>query len=937
MNTGITIGDIKKALLSGGDVSSFIPALHQTLADPPVTSVASLGLPTMLPEISALLRHIDNDLESLLNEWSQGRGYNQPLVPEIELTLVGLAPYGRNIGSYLESIIDEVAPDIVAIDTSTLGLSINMLYAFSMPCAVGLPVYGEISTKDGEQFYADETFYPGNTIQTAIVKCWLGKIPLIPVGMPSVSTCCTASGKANRTSLGKEMQQSSLLAAYQALDESLEDTPSPQKGIEIIQDICSNLSKAGGSHISRAQVEEAGYIASRIMEAASFVRSLGRKAKLLAVVDIRHYSDTQYFIDLLTKGLTGEIYLPPIPDGPTTTLTMVSRYSAELNEHAQQYSPKTTLIQKLFSQEFEKSATAKGNEQLPESEIDDLIAAIVSRTREHPDVARGASVRGAIALKEVLQGFEEIQGRLMRSSIEKAALVTLPPRISTKQADYESAANIVSDILKEVLYGIRFSKVKTETILPDQTRQLSPEDIMKALQNPDTVQLSQEQSEQLAQKERAVVPGSDNHQELSEYVTSNDFRQDEMEKRYSSTKKAMEHLLEELEQKLRRGEITENEYLREKANLEEMLNAASQLESQMSGKELAETVIELMDAKDKQWGKEVSHEQMFVYYHIKGTREEKQLSTAKQSWHGLKVVLDYLEKRGILRVATPKKCFALTAEAMDTLLEHVTTKARRGRELKGMIDGVKAQVSEREHDIRRYCLGDVFRDISVRHTLREIARKKKNLSDIDRRDFKVFLKQPRRLQSDIILCVDSSGSMGFHQKLIHARLVAAGLVRAAVENGDRVGLVTFDDFGRTTMPLTDKSEELFNYIATINAGGNTNIGDGIRCATQLLLRKPSRNRKYIVLVTDGQPTAISQEAFNKFEHTKEKDLTEEYAILETRRASSCGVKTSVIHITEGKKLGEGFAKNIAKVGGGQVRKISCLDGFKTAPRQGTKS
>jgi Mg-chelatase subunit ChlD len=937
MNTGITIGDIKKALLSGGDVSSFIPALHQALADPPVTSIASLELPIALPEATALLGHIDNDLASLLNEWAQGRGYSQSLVQETELTLVGLAPYGRNISSYLESIIDEAAPDIFVIDTSTLGLSINMLYAFSMPCAVGLPIYGEISTKDGEQFYTDETFYPGNAIQTAIVRCWLAKIPLIPVGMPSVSMRSTASGKANKTSLGKEMQQSSLLAAYQALDESLGNMPNLQKGIKITQDICSNLSKARGSHISRAQVEEASYIASRIMEAASFVHSLGRKAKLLAVVDIRHYSDTQYFIDLLTKGLTGEIYLPPIPHGPMTTLTMVSRYSVELNEHVQQHAPKTTLIQKLFRQELEKLSAAKGNEQVPESEIDALIAAIVSRTREHPDVARGASVRGAIALKEVLHGFEEIQGKLMRSSIEKAALVTLPPRMSTKQADYKSAVNIVSDILKEVLYGIRFSKVKTETIPPGQMRQLSPDDIMKALQNLDNAQLSQEQKEQLTQKERSVIPARYNQQELSEYTTSDDFRQNEMEKRYPFTKNAIQHLFEELEQKLRRGEITENEYLREKANLEEILNAASQLESQMSDKELAETVIELMDAKDKQWGKEVNPEQMFVYYHIKGTREEKQLNTAKQSWHGLRVVLDYLEKQGILRAATSRESFALTAKAMDTLLEQVTMKGRRGRELKGVTDGVKAQASERGHDIKRYCLGDVFRDISVRHTLREIARQKKKLSDIDRRDFKVFLKQPRRLQSDIILCVDSSGSMGFHQKLIHARLVAAGLVRTAVENGDRVGLVTFDDFSRTTMPLTDKSEELFNYIATINAGGNTNIGDGIRCATQLLLRKPSRNRKYIVLITDGQPTAISQEAFRKFEPAKEKDLTEEYATLETRRASSCGIKTSVIHITEGKKLGEGFAKNIAKVGGGQVRSISCLDYFKTAPLQGTNS
>ena len=270
------------------------------------------------------------------------------------------------------------------------------------------------------------------------------------------------------------------------------------------------------------------------------------------------------------------------------------------------------------------------------------------------------------------------------------------------------------------------------------------------------------------------------------------------------------------------------------------------------------------------------------------------------------------------------KGYTLTAEGLDALLEHLIPKARKGRELKDMLDYGKSQVSERKHDIRRYTLGDVFRDISVRYTLREIARQKKNLSDIKRRDLRVFMKQHRRLQADIVLCVDSSGSMGFRQKLIYARLVAAGLASAALKKGDRVGIVTFNDFGRTIMPLTNKREQVFNYIARMKAGGNTNIGDGMKCATELLVHEPSRVQKYTVLITDGQPTAITEKAFAQLEPTKEKDLREEYAILETRRALSSGVKTSVIHITNGKETGEGLVKNIARMGKGQIFRISCL-------------
>ncbi len=550
--------------------------------------------------------------------------------------------------------------------------------------------------------------------------------------------------------------------------------------------------------------------------------------------------------------------------------------------------------------------------------MNDLIVAIVSRTRRHPDIARGASVRGAIAFKEVLQSFKEMQGGVTRSSIEKAALITLPPRISTKQGGYESAVAIVSDIVKEVLSGIHFSGAEDEIAFPERMDGLSLEEMMRALQNLE--QVSQEQSLELDQEGQiAIIPGEG-------------FPQEGEENQYFSTRKAIEDLMEELEQKLGRGEITEDEYHREKNRLERMLSAASQLRYQMFGQELSETVMELMDAQDKQWKKEISLEQMFVYYHVKSMCEGKRLSPAKRDYYGIRAVIDDLEKRGILRAATPGRRFTLTAEALNTLLEHLIPKARKGGELEGMIYSGKERLGERKYDIRRYSVGDVFRDISFRHTLKEVARQKKKLSNIARRDFRVFVKERHRLQSDIVLCVDTSGSMGFRHKLIYARLAAAGLVRAAMENGDRVGIIAFDDLGRTIMPLSDWKKGLVDHIAQINAGGNTNIGDGIQCATQLLLDQPSRNQKYIVLITDGQPSAISQKTFDQLKPTKERDVTEEYAILETKRAASRGVKVSVIYVTNGKEAGEEFSKSIANVGRGRVARVRCLEDLRAIMR-----
>ena len=88
-------------------------------------------------------------------------------------------------------------------------------------------------------------------------------------------------------------------------------------------------------------------------------------------------------------------------------------------------------------------------------------------------------------------------------------------------------------------------------------------------------------------------------------------------------------------------------------------------------------------------------------------------------------------------------------------------------------------------------------------------------------------------------------------------------------------------------------------------------------------------QKYIVLITDGEPSAISQKAFARLKPAKEKDLTAESAIFEAGRASARGVTTSVIHITGGDETGAEFVKKIASTGRGRVQTISTLEDIRT--------
>ena len=929
MSMGITISDIKRALLDGGDVATLTTVWHQALANPPVSGIASLEAPVALPEATALLQCVDSGLEVVLAAWVAAKAYRPLSKGKVDLALVGLAPYGRNISSYLEHIIDEVKPDIILIDTSPVGLNANMLYAFSVPGAVGLPLYGEILTKEGGQLCASETFYPGNMNETAIVKSWLTKTSLLPVGIPKKlrqSELHAQLEYVDGSYIDREMSKSSLLTAYRVLDEELSGVTTLQEGIKITGHICLSLMKTISGKRREVLADEACYIASRIMDVATYASTAGHKARLLAIVDIGHYTDTEYVLGLLEQGITDEVYVSPKGQATGTTMVMSSRNSDELNKQAKEYTPETTLTQKLFQNELDKLVKSKDSEILAESEVDKLLAEIVSRTRSHPDIARGASVRGTIAFKEVLQGLSEMRTGLTRSSITKAALITLPARIVTRQKD--GGVTIVNDIAKEVLYDIRFSKPEVEVAPSMVLDWLSPQEIIDSLKNLRT--LSQMPDQELTGRRQAIVIAKqDDNQKILKYLESKNILKRGQKNQYTFTRRAFEYMLNELEQKLKAGEITQAEYDREKSRLMAMLEKFSRPQFKMSASELANTIMELMDAQDKQWSRELSFERMHVYYHIKANYKGEELSPQKRDYYGLKVLIDDLEKQGILKAVEESVEFSLTTEALDILLNYLIAKDSAGRGLKGTIDFGKTLVNERRHEIRRYSSGDVFRDISFRHTLKEIAKQKKSLSSIRKSDFRVFMKQHRKLQSDIVLCLDTSGSMGFRQKLMYARLAAAGLAKAAMENGDRVGMVSFDNYGQTTIPLTDKDKDAINNnIVRLRARGNTNIGDGIKCSSQLFSQDHSRNHKHIVLITDGEPTAVSQGAFDQLKSLKEKDLTEESVILEARKASARGIKVSVIHIAGKHEASSEFVKNIARAGKGKIRRMGSPEDLK---------
>jgi Mg-chelatase subunit ChlD len=359
--------------------------------------------------------------------------------------------------------------------------------------------------------------------------------------------------------------------------------------------------------------------------------------------------------------------------------------------------------------------------------------------------------------------------------------------------------------------------------------------------------------------------------------------------------------------------ISSEEYEQRKNALMTRLKDSVKSQINRSNRELASTIIEMMDAQDKIWDKEVSFNRMYIYYHVKGTCEKANLSPFKQDYHALQWIIEDLEKQKILRSDDGNSGFLLTGFALDILLSHLIDSDVLS-DVRDNFQGFgKSSTIYPGHDIRRFSSGDTFRDLSIRHTLKEIARKKKSLSDVRYNDLKVFLRERRRSQADIVFCIDTSGSMGFNQRLTYARLVAAGLARAAFRNGNRVGIVAFNDYSQNTLGITAKDH-------------------GIKSARELLSHSRSHNRKIIVLLTDGQASAISKVAFDQLSSVGERDLTEESAYLETRKAVASGVQLSVVYFTPPNETVEQFIKNIARIGKGKVHRVTGLSDLKTVLR-----
>jgi uncharacterized protein YegL len=121
------------------------------------------------------------------------------------------------------------------------------------------------------------------------------------------------------------------------------------------------------------------------------------------------------------------------------------------------------------------------------------------------------------------------------------------------------------------------------------------------------------------------------------------------------------------------------------------------------------------------------------------------------------------------------------------------------------------------------------------------------------------------LPHDTICVVDISGSMG-QRDVAPSRLEASKKAteafcrrRVALSPGDRIAIVTFNNYGRVVLPLTEitRLDVILACLASLRVAGGTDLAEGLKTANSLFGQDVALNPalarcRRIVMLTDGR-------------------------------------------------------------------------------------
>ncbi|MDX1778225.1 MAG: hypothetical protein R3339_05045, partial [Thermodesulfobacteriota bacterium] len=582
--------------------------------------------------------------------------------PRVKLTVRPLISYGRNVGNFIEKTVEACKPDVVLLDTPPVtGLGAGNFFAFSLNNMLGLPLPVKTIAPEGTVL-EKSTFYSGGLAESTIIKCYLERIPLIPIGMP-------ARKIPSRT---EQAFQQFLREIYQDYDRIL-DKPSPEEGIEDLGlQLLTQMGRSGSSLLNEEReyiIDDCCYLASRVAELCTVLK---QGSRVLVLVELQHFGDLDPLIKTLSAGKIywEEFFQPPMGIRRPFHYRAAEESVESLWEDAQARGPETTLCQRTFSRGLNRWITTLTKEPLTLPVADRLITHILDGTRHHPEIEQGASVRGALALREVAQGYAYLGKKLDRSSLFNASMVALPHRIRMNPGSEKEPARVIKEITQETLYGLRF---QTEDDLQKKAKPLplTREKLKQALEGLTDVAIKQGMDEEMtfSPQDWSLAQEIMNHPMVQEALRNASYPEDNQEAlgqlledlekggmlqhltpdQYGMTEKGKQDLMDRIREMLDRGEISPE-------TLQEMIQQLQNLPTTPSGifqdipqEKMSQFLAELMDAQHQGRSTNTSLEDIYVHYTL-GEKKGVKTDSEKLDYQKLQIMIHQLEEQGLITV-----------------------------------------------------------------------------------------------------------------------------------------------------------------------------------------------------------------------------------------------------------------------------------------------
>jgi len=240
----------------------------------------------------------------------------------------------------------------------------------------------------------------------------------------------------------------------------------------------------------------------------------------------------------------------------------------------------------------------------------------------------------------------------------------------------------------------------------------------------------------------------------------------------------------------------------------------------------------------------------------KADEEQKRLRE-KLELDALGETIRTLEKKGILEYG--EAGWGLSRRGITFLLEGLAPKFFMDKYSYGYgkhSTGKKSNIGEGKIiGTRHFHFGDRYRDISLRETIREAIRNRRE--ELTKEDIKVVTKDIHT-KMNIALLIDLSGTMRQLQKLWYAKQSAIALTLAASYYRDNVGIISFSNLAEVVIGLSSNIYEITRRTLDLELHENafTNIGFAIAKACSLLARYPKgKAKQHIIVVSDGDANA----------------------------------------------------------------------------------